>query len=109
LMDSGWQAQWKTELSPSISQPELWTRPYVEQYFAYEAITLPPNSEENLTYQEVLRRWGSTLQNLLLSESDEDFDIILDEFNQIKKTEKYRKLVQLQTSLMQRNKKKLGI
>ena len=49
------------------------------------------------------------MQNLLLSESDEDFDIILDEFNQIKKTEKYRKLVQLQTSLMQRNKKKLGI
>ncbi|MBQ5498709.1 MAG: ABC transporter substrate-binding protein, partial [Treponema sp.] len=59
--------------------------------------------------QEVLRRWGTTLQNLILSESDEDFDVILDEYKQIKQTEKYKKLVQLQTQIMKSNKKKLGM
>ena len=109
LMDSAWEAQWNQKLSPAISQPELWTRPYVVKYFGYDAISLPPNSEENLTYQEVLRRWGTTLQNLILSESDEDFDVILDEYKQIKQTEKYKKLVQLQTQIMKSNKKKLGM
>jgi len=109
LMDAGWQAQWNQNLAPAIAQPELWTRPYVEQYFAYDAITLPPNSDENLTHQEILRRWGSTLQNLLLSETEKDFDIILNEFNQIKKTEKYKQLVKLQTKIMNSNKKKLGM
>lgn len=109
LMDSGWQAQWKQKLSPAVSQPELWTRPYVEQYFAYDAIILPPNSDESLTHQEVLRRWGTTLQNLLLSESEKDFDLILNEYNQIKHTEKYKKLVQLQTKIMNDNKRKLGL
>ncbi|MBQ5449281.1 MAG: hypothetical protein IIT57_04515 [Treponema sp.] len=108
-MDSAWEAQWNQKLSPAISQPELWTRPYVVKYFGYDAISLPPNSDENLTYQEVLRRWGTTLQNLILSESDEDFDVILDEYKQIKQTEKYKKLVQLQTQIMKSNKKKLGM
>lgn len=109
LMDSAWEAQWNQKLSPAISQPELWTRPYVVKYFGYDTISLPPNSDENLTYQEVLRRWGTTLQNLILSESDEDFDVILDEYKQIKQTEKYKKLVQLQTQIMKSNKKKLGM
>ena len=48
LMDNAWQAQWGTEYAPSLEQPQLWTRPYVHSYAAYDGLTLPVGSDEQI-------------------------------------------------------------
>ena len=107
LMDTAWQAQWGVEYAPSLAQPQLWTRPYVRSYAVYDGLTLPVGSDEDLIYQEIQRRWGKELSNLIRAESEAEFDKILDNFNKFKYEKGYAKIQEAQTKLMQRNKAKL--
>ncbi|WP_191016167.1 extracellular solute-binding protein [Treponema zioleckii] len=108
LMDTAWQAQWGVEYAPSLEQPQLWTCPYVHSYAVYDGLTLPIGSDEDLIYQEIQRRWGKDLSNLIRAKSEAEFDTILSEFNKYKKTRGIDKIQLLQTELMQKNKAKLA-
>ncbi len=108
LMDTAWQAQWGVEYAPSLEQPQLWTRPYVASYAAYDGLTLEVGSDEDLIYQEVQRRWGKVLSELIRAESDAEFDKILNDYIQFRKDKGYDKVVEVQTKLMNANKAKLG-
>ncbi len=109
LMDTAWQAQWGSDYSPSLEQPQLWTRPYVVSYAAYDGLTLEVGSDEDLIYQDLQRKWGKTLRDLILAESDAEFDRILAEYNQYKKAKGIDKVQKVQTELMNINKAKLGM
>lgn len=109
LMDTAWQAQWGLEYAPSLEQPQLWTRPYVSSYAVYDGLVIPVGSEEDLIYQDIQRKWGKVLSNLIRASSEEEFDQIISEFNQYKKLKGVDKIVELQTELMNQNKKKLGV
>jgi putative aldouronate transport system substrate-binding protein len=109
LMDTAWQAQWGVEYAPSLGQPQLWTRPYVHSFAAYDGLTLPVGSDEQLIYEEIQRRWGKVLPELIRAKSDADFDKIVTEFNQFKKDKGIDKVIDAQTKLMNANKAKLGM
>ena len=109
LMDTAWQAQWGVEYAPSLGQPQLWTRPYVHSFAAYDGLTLPVGSDEQLIYEEIQRRWGKVLPELLRAKSDADFDKTVAEFNQFKKDKGIDKVIDAQTKLMNANKAKLGM
>ena len=107
LMDTAWQGQWGTEYAPALEQPQLWTRPYVMSYAVYDGLALPVGSDEDLIYQEIQRRWGKVLSELIRAKSDAEFDKILADFNTFKKDKGVDKVIEMQTELMNRNKAKL--
>lgn len=109
LMDTAWQAQWGIEYAPSVGQPQLWTRPYVKSFAVYDGLTLPVGSDEDLIYQEIQRKWGKVLSELLRAPTEKDFDTILAEYNQFKKDKGIDKVIAFQTKLMNANKAKLGM
>lgn len=109
LMDNAWQAQWGAEYAPSLEQPQLWTRPYVHSYAAYDGLTLPVGSDEQIIYEDIQRRWGKVLPQLIRAESEAEFDKIVKEFNEYKKSKGIDKVIDAQTELMNINKKKLGM
>lgn len=109
LMDNAWQAQWGVEYAPSLEQPQLWTRPYVHSYAAYDGLTLPVGSDEQIIYEDIQRRWGKVLPQLIRAESEAEFDKIVKEFNEYKKSKGIDKVIDAQTELMNINKKKLGM
>ena len=109
LMDTAWQAQWGAEYAPSLGQPQLWTRPYVTSFAAYDGLTLPIGSEEQLIYEDIQRRWGKVLPQLIRAGSEAEFDKIVADFNQYKKDKGVDKVIAAQSKLMNENKKKLGM
>ena len=109
LMDTAWQAQFGSDYAPSLEQPQLWTRPYVHSYAAYDGLTLPVGSDEQLIYEDIQRRWGKVLPQLIRAGSEAEFDKIVAEFNQYKKDKGIDKVIDAQTVLMNANKKKLGM
>lgn len=109
LMDTAWQAQWGIEYGPAVGQPQLWTRPYVKSFAVYDGLTLPVGSDEDLIYQEIQRKWGKVLSDLLRAPTESDFDKTLAAFNQFKKAKGVDRVIALQTKLMNANKAKLGI
>lgn len=109
LMDTAWQAQWGIEYAPSLGQPQLWTRPYVTSFAAYDGLTLPVGSDEQIIYEDIQRRWGKVLPQLIRASSDAEFDKVLADFNKYKKDKGIDKVVAVQTELMNVNKKKLGM
>ena len=109
LMDTAWQAQWGVEYSPAYEQPQLWTRPYVRSFAVYDGLTLPVGSDEQLIFEDIQRRWGRVLSELIRAPSEQDFDRITAEFNRYKKEKGIDKVIAAQTKLMNANKAKLGI
>ena len=109
LMDTAWQAQWGVEYAPQLGQPQLWTRPYVHSFAAYDGLTLPVGSDEQLIYEDIQRKWGKTLPQLLRAPTEADFDKIISEYNKYKKDKGIDKVIAAQTVLMNANKKKLGM
>lgn len=108
LMDTAWQAQWGVEYAPSLEQPQLWTRPYVCSYAVYDGLTLPVGSDEDLIYQEIQRKWGKVLSNLIRASSEKEFDMILADYNKFKADKGLAKVQKIQTELMNKNKAKLA-
>lgn len=109
LMDNAWQTQWGAKYSPALGQPQLWTRPYVTSFAAYDNIQLTPGTDEALIYEEVQRRWGKDLPALLMAKNDAEFDKIWGDFQAFKKAKGFAKIQAKQTELLKINKAKLGM
>ena len=109
LMDTAWQAQFGVEYAPSLGQPQLWTRPYVQSFAAYDGLTLPVGSDEAISAEEIQRQWGKVLPQLIRAGSEAEFDKIVADFEAYKKAHGYDKVIEAQTKLMNINKKKLGM
>jgi putative aldouronate transport system substrate-binding protein len=109
LMDNAWQAQWPIEYSPALGQPQLWTRPYVVSFAAYDNTTLPAGTDEALIFDDIQRQWGKVLPQLLLADSDASFDKIWNDFQQYKLDKGFAKVQAVQTEMLKANKAKLGI
>jgi len=109
LMDTAWQAQFGITYGPANGQPQLWTRPYVKSFAAYDGLTLPVGSDEALASEEIQRQWGKVLPQLLRAPTEAEFDRILNDFAKYKKAHGIDKVIAEQTKLMNINKKKLGM
>jgi putative aldouronate transport system substrate-binding protein len=109
LMDTAWEQQWPIEYSPSLEQPQLWTKPYVVSYAQYDNLALAPGSDEALIYDTIQREWGKELPKLIMAKSDKEFDDIWNSYQQFKLDQGFKKVQTLQTDLLNKNKKKLGM
>lgn len=110
LMDTAWLGQWGLKMSPALEQPQLWTRPYVQSFAAYDNLSqLAPGSDEALISEEIARRWGKDLPLLLRAKSEAEFNKIWTDFQTFRKQKGVDKVQAKQTELLKINKSKLGM
>lgn len=108
MQDNVMQAQWGSGLSAQERQIKEWSYPYTVYAGQYE-INLEADTEEANIYTKVEQEWGSTLPRLLLAESEEEFDEILEEFIRKRDSYGYEEVLEAQSEQMNLQKERLGL
>ena len=101
------QMKWKTETDPVIRQLQEWTYPYTAYTSQYSTNF---NGDTVLAALEEKQQkiWGDTLPKLLLADSDQEFDRILDEYLKLREENGYGTYAESMTEVYRQNKEKLG-
>ena len=101
------QMKWKTETDPVIRQLQEWTYPYTAYTSQYSTNF---NGDTVLAALEEKQQkiWGDTLPKLLLADSDQEFDRILDEYLKLREENGYGAYAKSMTEVYRQNKEKLG-
>lgn len=102
------QKQWVTKGNGPLDQLAEWTYPYTHYLAQYE-IRMNSNTEAGYAYGEIKQLWGNTLPRLLLAESEEEFDRILEEYVKKRESLGYKKVTEECTRQITRAKEKLGM
>lgn len=79
LQDNVMQLEWKPEPGEPLGQLEKWTYQYTHYMGQYE-INFEANSEAGNADTNIKKLWSQTLPQLLLAESEEEFDKLMQEF-----------------------------
>lgn len=108
LQDNVMQLKWAAELEEPLKQMAEWTYPYAHYTGQYDLAFLE-DSEEGILYTRINELWSRTLKQLLLAESEEEFDRILEEFIEQREELGYDKIVEEATKQINENKRKLGL
>lgn len=108
LQDNVMQSQWGQQLSEAELQIKEWTYPYTMYAGQYE-VNFEAGTEAASINTKVQQEWGKVLPQLLLAESDEEFDRILQEFKEKRDAYGYKKVLAETTEQMQQLKEKLGL
>ncbi len=108
FQDNAMALKWAEKTPEPLGQMECWTYPYVITTSQYD-VTLPSGSDEADIQSKVDNEWGVVLPKLLLADTDEKFDSIMNDFNKKKQEWGYDKVLAAKTELMEQAKKKLGI
>ncbi len=108
LQNNVMQMQWNMGMEEPLKQPTEWTYPYTEYLGQYELLTMDSfELAEKKTRLDKL--WGTTLKELLLAESDEAFDEIVEAYEKERLSLDYERMMEEYTRLMNENKQKLGM
>lgn len=101
------QMKWKKETDPVIRQLQEWTYPYTAYTSQYSTNF---NGDTVLAALEEKQQkiWGDTLPKLLLADSDQEFDRILDEYLKLREENGYGAYAESMTEVYRQNKEKLG-
>lgn len=102
------QRQWKLQEDTLTNQMEEWTYPYTVYTSQYD-IDFGDDAKAAELRSRQEKIWGETLPQLLLSESDEEFDQVLSEYLIVREANGYQEYEELLTELYIRNKEKLGV
>ena len=108
LQNNCMQQQWMQESTPAEQQLKDWSKKYVVYNGQYD-ISFPPDSKEAAIDDKITRLWSSTLPKLLLAESEEAFDEIMESFISQREAYGFETLMQAKTKKMEEAKQKLGI
>ena len=108
LQDNVMQLQWPLQNSEAERQIKEWTIPYTFYAGQYE-ISFEAGTEEAEINTRVEEEWGYTLPKLLLAETEEEFDAVMEEFLQKRDAYGYDKVLAADTEQMKILKKKLGL
>lgn len=108
LQNNAMQLKWKMEPQEPLKQMEEWTYPYTAYVGQYD-VYIREDTDIGRIYAACRDLWGSTLPKLLLSGSDQEFDEILNDYIEARKTLGYDRLMEEETRQMIENKQKLGI
>ncbi len=101
------QMQWMPSLEEPLAQLAEWTYPYASYKGQYD-VMMVESTNIGETYSKVKRLWSATLKQLIMAESDEEFDSILNDYL-IKRDELgYKEVLEEETRQMHQNKKRLG-
>jgi putative aldouronate transport system substrate-binding protein len=108
LQDNVMQLQWKPEDTSPTSQLEEWTYQYAKYTGQYDVI-LPADTEDAYIDSQCSNLWAETLPQLLLAESDEEFDRILEDYKKERSALGYEQLQEKRYQYVTEAKEKLGI
>lgn len=108
LQDNAMQLAWKPEPGEPLGQLEVWTYQYTHYMGQYE-ISFEADSEAGNVDTNIKKLWSQTLPQLLLAESDEKFDEILQEFVEKRDELGYDILVEESEKQYQEMRKRLGM
>ena len=108
LQDNVMQLQWEQEPSPATAQLLDWAKKYIVYNGQYDVV-FPAGSNEAEVDDRISDLWSETLPALLLAPSEQEFDQILESFQQKRDEMGFTELMEKKTEHMQEAKKKLGI
>ncbi len=108
FQDNVMQLQWKQDTFAPTAQMEEWTYQYAAYLGQYDVI-LPADTQDAYTSDRIDSLWSKTLQELLLSESDEEFDHILSEYIRKRRALGYDQLQKKRYQYVEEAKKKLDL
>lgn len=102
------QQQWKLQGDTLVSQMEEWTYPYTVYTSQYD-IDFGDSARAAELHSRQEKIWGETLPQLLLAESEEEFDEVLYKYLTVREENGYQEYTELLTELYNKNKEKLGV
>jgi len=108
LQDNAMQLQWEQESIPAIQQLKDWSLKYPAYDGAYD-VYLPVESAYAKVDAQINKLWSETLPELLLAETEADFDMILADFVAERDALGYEALMEEKTVYMIEAKEKLGL
>ena len=108
FQDNVMQQKWRQDNESPTTQLEKWTYKY-SAYMGQYDVSFPANSEDSYTDELIGKLWGSTLKELLLSETDEEFDSTLEDFKEKRDALGYQQLLEKKYKYVSEAKKKLGL
>ena len=106
LQNNVMQLKWKLPLQEPMKQLEEWTYPYTAYLGQYE-VMVPKDAELASLFTKCDKLWRKTLKELLLAETDEAFDKILEDYKTERKALGYDKVMAEKTRQMKENKARL--
>ena len=108
LQDNVMQLKWRPENTSPTTQLEEWTYDYASYTGQYDVI-LPADTEDAYVDSQIKALWAQTLQELLISESEEEFDEILERYKEERNALGYEQLQEKRYQYVAKAKEKLGI
>ena len=108
LQDNERADEWGRVLAEPLGQLQEWSFPYTV-YTAQYDVVFDAQTQENQIYTRIKNLWGETLPRLLLAESDEEFDRIIEEFRVNREKLEFDRLQQASTAQIHDNMKRLGL
>lgn len=108
LQDNVRADEWGRVLPEPLGQLQEWTFPYTV-YTAQYDVVFDAQTQENQIYTRIKNLWGETLPRLLLADSDEEFDRLLEEFREQREALGFDRLQKATTAQIHENMKRLGL
>ena len=108
LQDTVMQQQWRQTASPAEEQLIEWSRKYVVYNGQYE-VYLPVGNEAAVADSKIRKLWSETLPKLLLATSEEEFDMLFDEYIEERERIGFSLYMEAATKFMKNAKEKLGM
>jgi putative aldouronate transport system substrate-binding protein len=108
LQDNVMQLKWEPDIISPTTQLEEWTYQYAKYTGQYDVI-LPADTEDAYIDGQLKALWADTLQQLILAESDEEFDRLLEDYKIQRVETGFDSLQEKLYKYVVEAKKKLGI
>ncbi len=108
LQDNTMQLNWKKAVSGPVGDLEIWTYPYTHYLGQYEVNYSKNEVAANADIQ-IKKLWSEILPKLLLAESDEEFDKLIQEFKRRRMDMDYGDWLAESNRQIKENKEKLGM
>lgn len=98
----------ESKVTVSMKQMENWAKPYSYYLGQYE-LNFGEDMEMASIYEEQQSVWSDTLPELLLAESEEEFDWILNTYKEKRMENRYEEFEEAASELFKSNKARMGI
>lgn len=108
LQNNAMAAKWQGILPEPLGQLQEWTFDYTVYTSQYD-IMFATGTKENQINTKVRNLWGETLPKLLVAESEEAFDLLLEEFCKQREELGFDRLQEAMTAQMHDNMQRLGL
>jgi putative aldouronate transport system substrate-binding protein len=109
LMDTNLIKKWEAPEPEPLKLLKDWTKGKTYNFSVYDQTAPYGDTEEGIAYSKINSKWQNTLKNLLLANSDSEFDKIFNEFLNYRESQGYEKIKAYRQKKFEENKKRLNI